>query len=287
MFFFRKRETWEHPSGVFFPSNPSEIRPIWFFRKMFIYASQKLWLHCVTWTTKIPTTITKCIPNIPSWPTLNLSKSRILAFEPTGPIFVRQIFVRILRACRMKVGLVGWGWRVFFFSVCPLKGGQIWCCQKDDEVFSVPNVPCPFWRVQRYIISVGCPGLVWNKSFWQGSDRCMEPKKLGYGILFLLEKMDLEPSYVSFFFFGVFFLVRSLFCRGNIMSVDISWLKTYAQNPAHKTGDAAVLCAFGASVSRHQSGLGGGWICSELSGGMVGGTSDMISMAGDNPRIPL
>ena len=25
---------------------------------------------------------------------------------------------------------------------------------------------------------------------WQGSDRCMEPKKLGYGILFLLEKMD-------------------------------------------------------------------------------------------------
>jgi len=31
----------------------------------------------------------------------------------------------------------------------------------------------------------------------------------------------------------------------------------------------------------------GGLICSELIGGMVGGASDMISMAGDNPRIPL
>ena len=110
---------------LFFTSNPSDILPIWFFRNMFIYASQQLWLHFVTWTKKTPTTITKCIPNIPSWPTLNLSKSCILAFEPTGPIFVRQIFVRILRACRMKVGLVGWlvgwGWRVFFFGVS-LKG---------------------------------------------------------------------------------------------------------------------------------------------------------------------
>ena len=93
---------------LFFTSNPSDFLPIWFFRNMFIYASQQLWLHFVTWTKKTPTTITKCIPNIPSWPTLNLSKSCILAFEPTGPIFVRQIFVRILRACRMKVGLVGW-----------------------------------------------------------------------------------------------------------------------------------------------------------------------------------
>lgn len=53
----------------------------------------------------------------------------------------------------------------------------------------------------RYIISVGCPGLVWNNFL-------AEPKKFGYGILFLLEKMDLEPSYVSFFAEFFFWCVR-------------------------------------------------------------------------------
>ena len=224
---------------------------------------------------KTPTTITKCIPNIPSWPTLNLSKSCIFAFEPTGPIFVRQIFVRILRACRMKVGLVGWlvgwGWRVFFFGVSLKgranlvlpKGWWDFCLAdlrdqfKEDMFCSVPTCPLPFLKgCWRYIISVGCPGLVCNN--FLGKDRCMEPKKLGYGYTFPIGKDGwVEPSYVSFFA-ELFFFVCSLFCRGNIMSVDISWLKIYAQNPPQNRRRRSAMRVWSVSFPTSVR-PGGGW----------------------------
>ena len=234
----------------FFPSNPSDIRPLCFFRKMFIYASQKLWLHCVRWTKKTPTTITKCIPNIPSWSTLNLSKSCILAFEPTGPIFVRQIFVRILRACRMKVGLVGWGWRVFF-SVCPSKGGQIWCCQKDDEIFFQFQMSLAFLKGAEVYHFCWLPGFGLEQFF--GKDR----NRRNWDTVYFSYWKRWIWSLAMWVFLRSFFLVCSLFLQGkhyvgwHIMTEDLR------SKPAHKTGDAAVLCAFGASVSRHQSGLGG------------------------------
>ena len=106
---------------------------------------------------------------------------------------------------------------MFFFSVCPSKGGQIWCCQKDDEIFFQFQMSLAFLKGAEVYHFCWLPGFGLEQFFGKGS----EPKKLGYGILFLLEKMDLEPSYVSFFaefFFGVF----AFFCRGNIMSVDIS-----------------------------------------------------------------
>ena len=123
--------SWEHPSWSYFlPPILRTSSPYGFLETCLFMLLNNFGFILWHEQKKTPTTITKCIPNIPSWPTLNLSKSCILAFEPTGPIFVRQIFVRILRACRMKVGLVGWlvGWLVgvdvFFFWCVPQREGK-------------------------------------------------------------------------------------------------------------------------------------------------------------------
>lgn len=233
---------------LFFTSNPSDILPIWFFRNMFIYASQQLWLHFVTWTKK----------NAHNY---NQMYSKYSKLTDTQLVQILHSCIRTHRThlcspdlrsdptCLSHEGwvgwLVGWRWRVFFFGVSLKgranlvrpKGWWDFCLAdlrdqfKEDMFCSVPTCPLPFLKgCWRYIISVGCLGLVCNNFFGKDRIDVWNRRNWDMGILFLLEKMD-ESSLAMWVFLQSFFLVCSLFCRGNIMSVDISWLKIYAQNP--------------------------------------------------------